>query len=95
MIQAMVCSSVPTSGAGDVFFGPEEFDELGGVAAGHAFEFALRHLLGVADDAALGSSEGDVDDGALPGHPGGEGADFIEGDVGRVADAALCGAASD
>ena len=51
--------------------------------------------LGVADDAALGSAEGDVDDGALPGHPGGEGADFVEGDVGGVADAAFAGAAGD
>ena len=51
--------------------------------------------LGVADDAALGAAEGDVDDGALPGHPGGEGADFVEGDVGGVADAAFAGAAGD
>jgi hypothetical protein len=82
-------------GGGDVFFRSDEFDEFGGVATGHAFEFALGHLFGVADDAALGSAEGDVDDGALPGHPGGEGADFVEGYVGGVADAAFCGAACD
>ena len=76
-------------------FRSEELDELSSVAAGHAFEFALGHFFGVADDAALGSAEGDVDDGALPGHPGGECADFVEGDVGGVADAALCGAAGD
>jgi len=64
-------------GSGDVFFGADEFDEFGGVAAGHAFEFALRHFFGVADDSAFGSAEGDVDDGALPGHPGGEGANFV------------------
>ena len=69
-------------GGGDVFFGADKLDEFGGVAAGHAFELALGTFLGVADDAALGSAEGDVDDGALPGHPGGEGADFVEGDVG-------------
>ena len=51
--------------------------------------------LRITDDAALGSAEGDVDDGALPGHPGGEGADFVERDVGAVADAALAGAAGD
>ncbi len=82
-------------GGGNVFFRADEFDEFGGVAAGHALEFALGHFLGIADDAALGSAEGDVDDGALPGHPGGEGADFVEGDVGGVADAAFGGATGD
>jgi hypothetical protein len=82
-------------GGGDVFFGSDELHEFGGVAAGHAFELALGHFLWIADDAALGSAKGDVDDGALPGHPGGEGADFVEGDIGRVADAALGWAASD
>ena len=82
-------------GSGNIFFRSDEFDEFRGVAASHALEFALRHFLGVADDAALGSAEGDVDDGALPGHPAGEGADFVEGDVGGVADAALGGAACD
>jgi len=82
-------------GGGDIFFRSDEFDEFGGVAAGHALEFALGHFFGVADDATLGSAEGDVDDGALPGHPGGEGADFVERDVGGVADAAFSGAAGD
>ena len=45
--------------------------------------------------AALGSAEGDVDDGALPGHPGGERADFVERDVGSVTDAAFGGSAGD
>ena len=52
-------------------------------------------LLGVADDAALGAAEGNVDDSALPGHPAGQGAHFVEGDVGRVADAAFGRAAGD
>jgi len=88
----LVCAHV---GCGDVFFRADEFDEFGGVAASHALELALGHFFGVADDASLGSAEGDVDDGALPGHPGGEGADFIQSYVGRVADATLCGAARD
>ena len=82
-------------GRGNVFFRPDELDQLGGVAAGHALQLALGHLLGVADDAALGAAEGDVDHRALPGHPGGQGADFVERDVGRVADAALARAARD
>ena len=56
---------------GNVFFRSDELDEFGGIAASHAFELTLRHLFGIADDPALGSAEGDIDDGALPGHPGG------------------------
>src|SRR6202040_2176164 len=82
-------------GRGDVLFGADELDELCGVASGHSLELALGHLLRVADDAALRSSEGDIDDGALPGHPGGERANFVEGDVGGVTDAAFGGAAGD
>ena len=62
---------------------------------GHALELALGHGLRITDDSALGSAEGDVDDGALPGHPGGEGADLVKGDVGGVADATFGGAAGD
>ena len=78
-------------GRGNVFFRPDELDQLRGVAAGHALQFALRHLVRIADDAALGAAEGNVDHGALPGHPAGQGAHFVEGDVGRVADAAFRG----
>ena len=49
--------------------------------------------VGIADDAAFAAAEGDVDHGAFPGHPGGQRADFVEGDVGREADAAFGGAA--
>src|SRR4029077_18008701 len=55
----------------------------------HALEFAAGHFAGIADDAALGAAEGDVYDSAFPGHPGGEGANFIDGDVRGKADAAL------
>ena len=44
MIQAMVCSLVPMSGAGTSFSRSDELDEFGGVAAGHALELILRHL---------------------------------------------------
>ena len=82
-------------GSGNVFFGADELDQLGGVAAGHALQFAARHVLGIADDAALGAAEGDVHHRALPGHPTGQGADFVERDVGSIADAALGRAARD
>ena len=82
-------------GGGNIFFGADEFDQFRGVAAGHALDFAHRHLVRIANHAALGAAEGNVDHGALPGHPAGQGADFVERDVGRVADAALGRAARD
>ena len=82
-------------GRGDVDFRADELEDLGGIAARDALELAGREQTGIADDAAFSAAEGNVGDGALPGHPGGQGADFIEGDVGRVADAALGGAARD
>src|SRR6201999_1625476 len=39
--------------------------------------------------AALGSAKGDVDYGALPGHPACQGANFIERNIRRVANSAL------
>src|ERR1039458_9196820 len=65
---------------GNVFFGSDEFDQFGGVAPGHALDFAHGHFVGIADHAALGAAERNVDHGALPGHPTGEGADLIERD---------------
>ncbi len=51
--------------------------------------------MGFDDDAALGAAKRDVDDRALPGHPHRQRLDFVEGDVGVVADAALGRAAVD
>ena len=82
-------------GRGNIFFGADEFDQFRGVAARHALDFAHRHFVRIADHAALGSAEWNVDDGALPRHPAGEGANFVERNVGSVADAALGGAARD
>ena len=69
-------------GSGNIFFGANEIEQFGRVAAGHALQFAHGHRVRIADDAALGTAEGDVHDRALPGHPTGEGADFIEVNVG-------------
>src|SRR5271167_2286390 len=73
----------------NVALGTKPFAEFGGVAASNAFEFVFGKLGRIADDAALGAAEGNVDHGAFPGHPGGEGADFVDGDVGIEADTAL------
>ena len=45
--------------------------------------------------AAFGSAKRNVDDGALPGHPAGQGAHFIERDIRGIADAAFAGSAGD
>ncbi len=82
-------------GGGDILLRANEFDELRGIAARHTLDFAHRHFVRVADHAALGAAEGDVDHGALPGHPTGERAHFIERDVGCVADPSLGRAARD
>jgi hypothetical protein len=95
MIQAMVCSLVFMSGAGNVFFGPDEVDDLRCVAAGHALEFTLAEQLWIANHAALGAAEGYVDYCALPGHPAGQCAYFVQSDFGRVTDSAFSRAARD
>ena len=45
--------------------------------------------MGIADDAALSTAEGNIHHGAFPGHPGGQRADLVQGHVGREADAAF------
>ena len=82
-------------GCRDVLLGADLVDDLGGVPAGHPLELAARHLLRVADDAALGAAERDPHQRALPGHPHRERLHLVDGDVGVVADPALRGAARD
>jgi len=82
-------------GGGHVPLWAQEVEDLGGVAAGDALQFAFREQHWVADESALGAPERDVDDGAFPGHPGSEGAHFVECDVGSEPDASLARAASD
>src|SRR5205807_5204317 len=65
-------------GRGNVFFRSDEFDQLGGVAPRHALDFAHRHFVRIADHATLGAAEGNIDYRALPGHPTGQRANFIE-----------------
>jgi hypothetical protein len=62
---------------------------FGHVSARQRFELPRRHPGWIADDATFPAAEGDVGDGALPSHPGGEGGDLVERDVGVIADAAL------
>src|ERR1019366_3920341 len=82
-------------GRGDVAFGPDKIDDLGGVAARDLLQFGVGEDGWVADDSALAAAERNVDDGALPGHPGGQRTHFVEGDIGSESDAALGRAARD
>ena len=95
MIHAMVCSLVFTSGAGTSSSGPMKSTISRRVAARDALQFAVRKQVGIADHAALGAAERDVDHRALPRHPRSQRAHFVERHVGRVANAALARAARD
>src|SRR5208282_5253680 len=62
-------------------------------ASGHALVLALRHVLRVADDAALRTAVGNVDHGTLPRHPCRERPDLVQRHLRVVADPALAGPA--
>ena len=64
-------------GGGDVAVWADQQADLGGVATGEVLQLGAGQGAWVADDAPLGAAEGDVDQGALPGHPHGEGADLV------------------
>ena len=74
---------------GHVLLRPDKFDQLRGIAAGHSLQLADRHLLGVANHAALGAPKWDIDHGALPGHPAGQGANLIQSYIGGIADSSF------
>ena len=94
-IQAIVEPSVPTSGAGMSFSGPISL--MISLVKRRVIRSSsrARHLLRVADDAALRAAERDAHQRALPRHPHRERLDLVDGDVGVVADAALRRAARD
>ncbi len=89
----MVCGIGVDIGGGDVAVGTDDVHDLGSVAARDSFQLAIGEHVGIADDAAFSAAEGDVDHGAFPGHPSGQGADFVNCDVGGETDAAFGGAA--
>src|SRR5437764_4511907 len=82
-------------GRGNIFFRADEFDQFSGVAASHAFQFTHRHFVRIANDAALGAAERNIHHGTFPGHPAGQGANLVQGDIGRITNSALGRAACD
>ena len=92
-IQSMCWALVMTSGAGTSRRWPTSWASCADPAAADPLLLARAEVVRVADDAALAAAERDVDDGALPGHPHGQGADGVDRLLGVEADAALAGAA--
>src|SRR5262249_10407366 len=78
-------------GSGDVALWSEPAGKFGRIAARETLEFAAGHFARVADDAALGAAEGNVDDGALPSHPSSQSAYFIQAHVGGETNSAFAG----
>lgn len=66
-------------------------DQLHSVLTGDTLDLGLRVLAGVNLDTTLGAAEGDVSDGELEGHEGGQSLDLLEIDVVRVTGTALHG----
>ena len=60
-------------------------DELHSVLAGGSLDLSLGVLAWVNLDTSLGTTEGDIGDGKLEGHEGGQSLDFLQIDVFRVA----------
>ena len=93
MTQAMTLRAGADVGRRDVDGRADQVEDLRDVAAGDALELAVGHLQRIARHAALGAAERNVDDGALPGHPGRQRLAVVEIDVRVVADAAFARAA--
>jgi hypothetical protein len=72
---------------------PDVARHLSHPAAAEQLLLALAQVVRVADHATLGPTQGDVHDGALPGHPHGQGANRVQRLLGVEADATLRGAA--
>jgi len=89
MTQAMVCSFVPTSGAGTSRSGTQPVRQFRGIAAGQPLELSARHLPRIANHSALSAAKGNVHHRALPRHPRCQRAHFVDGDIRSKADSAL------
>ena len=73
----------------NIFLRTQQLHQLRGVTPRKALEFTFRHPVGIANHSSGRAAERDVHHGALPGHPAGQSASLVQGDVGGVTDAAL------
>ena len=78
-------------GRGDVHIRPDEGCDFLHVTAGKTLQLARRHVAGIDNHAALGSTEGQADQRTFPAHPHGESGDFPECHILMEADSALGG----
>src|SRR5690606_3024459 len=69
--------------------GPDDVLDLVDELPGEPLELLERELGGIAGDAALGAAEGEVHDGALPGHEAREALELVVIDLGVEAQPAL------
>ena len=65
-------------GRGHVGNGANILCDLTHPAAANLFLLALAQIVRIANDSAFGSSQRDIDDGTLPGHPHGQSADRVD-----------------
>jgi hypothetical protein len=72
-----------------VLIGTDDEGYLAGKAARQILQLLHRHRLGIADHAAFGAAERNIDERALPRHPHRKGLDFVERHVRMKTDAAL------
>ncbi len=78
-------------GCRDVDLRTDDVTDLSSVATREVFELGPRKQLGIDGDSALGAAVGQIVDGALPGHPHGQGPHLVQRDVLVIANAALGG----
>ena len=76
----------------DVPVRAERVEQIRSVTPRNFFQFDAGQLCHVAPDRALGSPERNIHDRTLPRHPGSEGLDLVQRDVGSIPDSPLRGA---
>ncbi len=74
---------------GNVALRTKPVGKFGCVTASEAFQFASRKFARIANDAAFGAAEWNIHHRALPSHPCGERAHFVDRNIGSKANAAF------
>ena len=77
-------------GSRHVFRNADDRRDRADVSAGEAFFFGIGEFFRIADNAALTAAKRNIDDGALPSHPAGEGANGVNRFGREPTDTAFC-----